>query len=314
MSKTKLESIVMKDSYKYAVTHGGVGHADDMMAAAIILTFEIIRSPSCIYRRNPTEAELASPDVLVFDTGGQFDPEIGNFDHHQQGFAEARTTGNCTPYSSVGLIWRELEQLLHTHSDHESRLAALAYVDVQLIEHIDAHDNGTLKVDGSQPIMTVAQMLSGFNPNDLDATSDDFDTDWGTAVKVAEALLMNTLERGTAIHAAKQDVLSAPVVGQTLVLEKYVPYQGVLSEHPEYSDLLYVTHPSQRGGWVVTTISSAPFVNKKSFPESWAALTDEALEEASGIKGVTFCHRGLFMVATVDKESALAVAAVAEKA
>ena len=310
----------MKDNYKYAVTHGGVGHADDMMAAAVLLTFDIVKDASCIYRRNPTEAELASPDVLVFDTGGQFDPELGNFDHHQQGFAEARTTGNCTPYSSVGLIWRELmnamikAQLLHTQSDHESRLATMSYADVQLIEHIDAHDNGTLKVDGSQPIMTVAQMLSGFNPNDLDATSDDFDTDWGTAVKVAEATLMNTLERGIAIRAAKQAVLSAPVVGQTLILDKYVPYNGAISSRGDYDDLLYVIFPSQRGGWVVKAISTAPFVDKKSFPESWAALTDEALEEASGIKGVTFCHRGLFMVATVDKESALAVAAVAEKA
>lgn len=36
-----------------------------------------------IERRDPTEDELADPHVLVLDVGGRYEPENGDFDHHQ---------------------------------------------------------------------------------------------------------------------------------------------------------------------------------------------------------------------------------------
>jgi len=54
---------------------------DDVMFCAIALGFGLT---PVIYRRNPTPEELADPNILVGDVGGQYNPELGNFDHHQR--------------------------------------------------------------------------------------------------------------------------------------------------------------------------------------------------------------------------------------
>ena len=86
---------------KKIITHGGNAHLDDLMACAIALvdrtwgslengrtaTAEAALADACegvvIERRDPTEDELANPHVLVLDVGGRYEPEKGNFDHHQ---------------------------------------------------------------------------------------------------------------------------------------------------------------------------------------------------------------------------------------
>jgi hypothetical protein len=51
------------------------------MACAIALVTE--GAPLTIDRREPTEAELEDPEVLVLDVGGRHEPEKNNYDHHQ---------------------------------------------------------------------------------------------------------------------------------------------------------------------------------------------------------------------------------------
>lgn len=64
---------------KLIITHPGQGHADDLLACA--LARHLTRAP--ILKKDPTEAELASKEVLVLDVGGHYDPTRGNYDHHQ---------------------------------------------------------------------------------------------------------------------------------------------------------------------------------------------------------------------------------------
>lgn len=86
---------------KKIITHGGNAHLDDLMACAIALvdrtwgslengraaTAEAALADACegviIERRDPTEDELANTHILVLDVGGRYEPEKGNFDHHQ---------------------------------------------------------------------------------------------------------------------------------------------------------------------------------------------------------------------------------------
>ena len=86
---------------KKIITHGGNAHLDDLMACAIALvdrtwgslesgrttTMEAALADACegviIERRDPTEDELANTHILVLDVGGRYEPEKGNFDHHQ---------------------------------------------------------------------------------------------------------------------------------------------------------------------------------------------------------------------------------------
>lgn len=86
---------------KKIITHGGKAHLDDVFACALALvnrawggmengraaTMEDALADACegvvVLRRDPTEDELADPHVLVLDVGGRYEPDLGNFDHHQ---------------------------------------------------------------------------------------------------------------------------------------------------------------------------------------------------------------------------------------
>ena len=85
---------------KKIITHGGNAHLDDMASCALALvdrTWDYLKrnevpteealGKACesvvIERREPTTEELEDPHVLVLDVGGRYEPEKGNFDHHQ---------------------------------------------------------------------------------------------------------------------------------------------------------------------------------------------------------------------------------------
>ena len=61
------------------VTHPGGAHKDDFLACAVLLS----KFPVSIFRRDPTEDELADPQIAVVDVGHRHEPDLNNFDHHQ---------------------------------------------------------------------------------------------------------------------------------------------------------------------------------------------------------------------------------------
>lgn len=61
------------------ITHPGGSHKDDLLACSVLA--HVHQVP--IERRDPTEDELVDPGVCVVDIGGQHEPELNNFDHHQ---------------------------------------------------------------------------------------------------------------------------------------------------------------------------------------------------------------------------------------
>jgi hypothetical protein len=67
---------------KHIVTHAGQAHRDDFISVALILA--IFQNVIKVFRRDPTAEELADPEVCVVDVGGNLNPELNNFDHHQE--------------------------------------------------------------------------------------------------------------------------------------------------------------------------------------------------------------------------------------
>ena len=61
------------------IVHPGGAHKDDFLACALL----IAKYPVTIFRREPTEADLADSQVCVVDVGGDWNEELMNFDHHQ---------------------------------------------------------------------------------------------------------------------------------------------------------------------------------------------------------------------------------------
>lgn len=64
---------------KAILTHPGSAHKDDLLACCLLAA----RHQLPIWRREPTPEDLADPEIVVVDVGGEHEPERRNFDHHQ---------------------------------------------------------------------------------------------------------------------------------------------------------------------------------------------------------------------------------------
>jgi len=64
---------------KTIITHPGGAHKDDFLACSLL----IARHGVSIFRRDPSEEELADSSIAVVDVGLLHEPELNNFDHHQ---------------------------------------------------------------------------------------------------------------------------------------------------------------------------------------------------------------------------------------
>ena len=75
------------------VTHNGKAHRDEYLACSVILFHEYRQGRQCfIERRLAGSADLGVKDTWVVDTGGRWEPELRNFDHHQN---DPRLEGQC---------------------------------------------------------------------------------------------------------------------------------------------------------------------------------------------------------------------------
>ena len=66
---------------KKIITHGGSAHMDDLLSVGLVLALD--EEVTEVERRDPSEQELADPEVWVLDVGFSSDAELLNFDHHQ---------------------------------------------------------------------------------------------------------------------------------------------------------------------------------------------------------------------------------------
>ena len=91
-------------------------------------------------------------------------------------------------------------------------------------------------------------------------------------------------------------------VGKVLELPDIMPWKEPLIG----TDIDYVIFPSSRGGYCIQAVPTDDdkMKQKRPFPEAWRGLDRESLEEASGIKGLNFCHISGFLCASDNLESA----------
>jgi hypothetical protein len=61
------------------LTHPGSAHKDEFLACCLLVAVHGVP----IVRREPIQADLDDPQVIVVDVGGEHEPERMNFDHHQ---------------------------------------------------------------------------------------------------------------------------------------------------------------------------------------------------------------------------------------
>lgn len=312
--------------YKYIVTHGGVFHADDVLACALTryLVAAGTRDPELpIYRRDPTAAELVDPLVIKIDVGGAFDVSASQYDHHQRGGAGERDitegyglVGQENPLAAAGLIWNcfplEAGSGLANEAD---RAVWHAKVDALLFRGVDATDCGKAapEVEGSSP--SVSKIISWMNPGP-GATPEARDAAFESALDVAMNTLCGVFLTAHAWTTARAEVYNAPNVGGVLELQSFVPWNEHVFNRPDAAELVYVIYPSERGGYCLQQIPVKPgsFEGRKPLPAAWAGLRGEALAKVTGVDDAEFTHPGRFIGGAKSLEGTRKLAELAQLA
>lgn len=274
------------------ITHGGVFHADEVMATAILSAIETVDL-------NRTFRVPEDTNAFVYDIGG------GQYDHHQRGGNGARENG--VPYSSAGLIWRDFGRKLVSCDE------AWNFVDQGLIQGIDAVDNGVLPgVDYPAKPASISNLISGFNPDwDSEQKPDDAFLE---AISFAQGVLARAITSAESKARAKALIDEAIKASedQIIVLPQFAPWQEYVltSTDAKAADALYVVFPSNRGGYNVQAIPDAigSFGNRKPLPEAWRGVPANDLQAVSGVSDANFCHKGGFIGGADSLDGALAMA------
>lgn len=279
-------------------THSGPFHADDVFAGALLLHFypdaEVVRS------RDP---EVLSSADIVYDVGSSYDVEAQRFDHHMSDFDEKRDNG--VVLSSFGLLWREYGL---RYCDDDQELADK--IESSIIDPIDAVDNGQEiyeVTDMDVHPFTINTVVHAYRPADNE--DQDFDAGYMKAVELASYLLERVKIRARAKLLAEREaraVMDSAPNDQYVVFEKHMPYSSITDDYPSS---LYCIFPGAGDEWIVRAAPLEKGSNdlRKPLPEAWCGLEDQALEEASGIDGAKFCHRGAWIAGAYTKEAAISM-------
>jgi len=297
-------SIVKSATEAQAITHGGIFHADEVLATVILSKLK----GDLTVCRTFKVPEGISKDVIIYDIGG------GEYDHHQKGGNGSRENG--VPYSSAGLLWRKFG--LEIVRDTPNPELVWKIIDRDLIEGVDAIDNGKMpKADYPAQALTFSQIISGFNPNWNSKESPD--SAFLKAVEFARVVFDNLLAKAIS-HAEAQEIVEKAIdttEDSILVLDQFVPWQEYLltSANHKAENVLFVVYPSLRGGfnWQCVPDSLGGFGQRKSVPEEWKGLSGEALQKVTGISDATFCHNAGFIGAAETLAGAIALAEKAVK-
>ena len=292
------------------VTHGGVFHADEVLATVILS--KVFGDVTVL--RTFKVPEGLSENIIVYDIG------FGRFDHHQKGGNGVRENG--VPYAAVGLLWKEYGHKITENTANPELVWNL--IDRDLIQGVDATDNGAMPIlesESTGPVvknMSFSNIISGFNPT-WDS-NEDSDEAFIRVVEFAETVFENTLKNATAKAKAQEIVEKAIEESQEhiMVLDRFVPWQDFIFnlENPKAAEVLFVVFPSNRGGynWQCVPDALGSFGQRKPVPSEWKGLSGEKLQKATGITTATFCHPAGFLGSAETFEDAYALAKIAVEA
>ncbi|WP_281991993.1 MYG1 family protein [Sulfitobacter geojensis] len=299
-------------SIDYLVTHSGGFHADELLSSAILTRL----FPDAELRRTRDRQWLTpAPDKIIYDVGGAYDSEAQIFDHHQRP-SPLREDGQ--PYSSFGLIWAQYgrDYLAALSVPAQDIDAVHIKFDSKFVLPIDLLDNGAIEPSVAGPLsgLTLPALLGSLKPvfDDTSPTADD--DAFVAALPIVSTFIEAQIRNMTAKARAQSIVLDAiTAAGSSAILElpMGMPYAAALDQAGA-DHILFVVCP--RGEeWTIGGIklSKDTFEQRADLPAAWAGLTNEALEDASGVKGAKFCHNARFIAVADSRDAIMQMAAIA---
>lgn len=330
----------LPDSGKVIGTHSGGFQADEALGCWMLHQMPEYAGAKIVRSRDP--AELDKCDIVI-DVGGVYDLARLRFDHHQRGFFETvdgevgkatgpeSATGRWkTKLSASGLIYKHYGRGIIAWLaglDEADTEAVWAEVYVQLMEGVDAIDNGIEVADGPlryKEGSCLSSRVGRLNPlwneqSDHDEQCrrftqaytlcgeqflevlGDIVRGWLPArCKVAEAIAQRAqvLPSGEVIQLESgglpwRDVLYG--------LERDAGIEGVIKF------VLFVDSSGMHRIQAVTKEGTL-FTNRLSLPEPWRGLRDAELVAAAGIAGCKFVHATGFIGGADSFEGVLEMA------
>lgn len=287
-------------------THSGSFHADDVFSVAVMKMVhpnaQVIRS------RDLKELEKANYRI---DVGEKYDPDTGDFDHHQRGF-DVCHDDSWIKKSSIGLVWDAFGLDLCNYDQEVADRVAW-----NLIQVIDAGDNGVKihepLIHGVHPY-NISRIISCYNPA-WDRT-DDPKYPFMMAVDLATRVLIREIENSRAAIKAKSGVMDAVVNAQireskVVILQQFMPWIGTVVKNTY--DELYVVFPTQDNEWRIQCIPKemGSFDKRKPLPLKWAGGSVDELNEIIGINDAVFCHTARFIAGAKSFDSIIKMAQIA---
>jgi len=288
-------SIVKEEQFANCITHSGTMHADEVFSTAFL---DMYLGDVKVYRTNYINYDKVQENTLIYDVGR------GKYDHHQP---DAEKRENDITYCSFGLIWREFGKDFLKKYDIEYIDEVWSGIDKDLVEYIDADDNGQFpKIEAPYKVKTLPGIIKIFNPS-YDSGEDESEQ-FLLACNLAKMILKEEiLYINGKVMAEKSliEELKDITDEKYVILDKFLPYEDTILGDEKYNNLLFVAYPSNRGGYAIKVIpkSLEDKTPRQNFPEEWAGLEGEKLEQISGIEGLTFCHTARFIVSCKDIDS-----------
>ena len=280
------------------ITHSGTMHTDEVFATAFL---DLYKKDITLIRLPQFDIDKIEKDVLVYDIGR------GKYDHHQD---DAKTRENGIKYSSFGLLFQEFGKEYLKQLKIEDIEEVFNTIDKELVEGIDAVDNGVFpEINANFKVKTLDDIIKACNPSF--GSNQDENEQFIKAVGIAKIIFQEIIHNIVGKVKAKKIILQKLKVTEKdyLELEEYIPYEETILKNEEGNHILFALYPSNRGGWGIKTIkkSAEDKTDRLSFPENWAGLENQELEKITGIKDVTFCHSGRFLMTCKTKEAAYKV-------
>ncbi|HSX11322.1 MAG TPA: MYG1 family protein [Chlamydiales bacterium] len=272
-------------------THDGSFHADEVTACSLLLLFDRIDRDK-IHRTR--DAKLIERCDYVCDVGGLYDPHKRRFDHHQAGYQGSMSSAGMV------LLYLKEQELIEPHlydTFHKG-----------LIMGVDAHDNGVAKMEPGTT--TFSMVISNFLPIEYDVSAKRMNDAFFQAVDFAIGHLDRLRKRHFYTLECRATVKKAMIEGtNVLMFDESLPWlENFFDLGGEVHPAQFVIMPSGDDHWKLRGIPpslSERMKVRRSMPEEWAGLHEEALRKVSGLKGAIFCHKGRFISIWETKEDAL---------
>lgn len=298
----------------HLVTHSGGFHADELLSSVVLTRL----FPQAELKRTRDRQWLTpSAEKIIYDVGGSYSADAQIFDHHQRP-NPLREDGQ--PFSSFGLTWAHYGRAYLAAIDVPARdiEAIHSTFDSKFVLPIDLLDNGAIEPSAAGPlsILTLPALLGSLKPV-FDDTSPTADDDAFFAALPIARTFVEAFLRDLAATARAQSIVMEAITkagaSSLLELPTGMPYRAALKE-AQADHMLFMICP--RGeDWTLNGIklSSDTFDQRADLPVAWAGLSDQALEEASGVKGAKFCHNGRFIAVANSREAIFYMAELAVK-